>query len=145
MQVVDKRTLLIIILITTTISGLFCLIGLVTPGWGGFSIFTRGSLFASTIALSIISFLLLIGCIIVAAIIFTGISKDQRIPIVLVLLLIITSLFLLGAFTSQTIYSSLFYSYHLMITAFAFTYLSSILATYWLCATESTIHVSSTR
>ena len=134
MQLLNERIVLIIILAITSISTLFCLIAVSAPGWGGITIFSPFQR-TSTAALSVISLLLLIGCIIVAGIIIAGLLKNVPFPLIFVSLLIVTSLFLLGTFTSYAapiFHSSLWYSYNLMITAFSFTYLTSILAVYWL-------------
>ncbi|CAF0970479.1 unnamed protein product [Rotaria magnacalcarata] len=133
MEPPNARTILIAILVITSISTLFCLISLATPGWVHISIFSLGH--SSTAALSIISLLLLIGCIIVASLILTNVVKHERLPIIFVTLLIVTSIFLLATFGS--FFGASFYSYNLMITSFAFTYLSSLLAVYWLLSNQS--------
>jgi hypothetical protein len=131
-----ERHILIIILIIISVATLFCLLGIAIPGWGGYSIFSHSLRSTSTVALCIISLLLLIACIVVAAIILLGVVQHVHLPLGFVLLLIISSLFTLGAFTS--VYPSTFHSYNLIVTAFTLTYLSSILATYWLYGARGT-------
>jgi len=81
--------------------------------------------------LSTISLILLIACLVIAGIILSGIILHERLPYIFVSLLIITSIIILASFTS--FFSSISnYSYSLMVAAFTFTYLSSIIATYWL-------------
>ncbi|CAF3452374.1 unnamed protein product [Rotaria sp. Silwood1] len=135
MGFLNERIVLIILVVVTSISTLFCLIGLAAPGWGGgFSVFAVGR--SSTAALSIISLLLLIACVALAVILLIGIIQYQHLPMILVGLLIVTSFFLLGTFTSAFALAQV-YSVNLMITAFTFTYVSSILAVYWLFGLKS--------
>ncbi|UJR24198.1 hypothetical protein I4U23_027164 [Adineta vaga] len=124
------------------LSTLFCLLGLVTPGWGvdvryneivGAFVFSPKTLITNAFAgvLTIMSLLLLIACITVLGLIFTHKLKHRYAPVGMVALLIVTTLFLLGTFSS--FFSGAYtYSIKLMITAFTFTYLTSIIATYWL-------------
>ncbi|CAF2993062.1 unnamed protein product [Rotaria socialis] len=133
MEPPNERTILIAILVITSISTLFCLIGLATPGWYHANIFSFGH--SSTAGLSVISLILLIGCIIAAIIILTKVVKYEHLPIIFVTLLIVTSIFLLATFGS--FFGALSYSYNLMLTSFAFTYLSSLLGVYWLSSAQS--------
>jgi len=135
LQSINERVILISILIIISVSTLFCFLGIVIPRWGGSSLFEWGR--EAPAALCIISLLLLIACVAVAAIILSGILQQALLPLIFVLLLIITSIFILGAFTSF-VSSPYNHSYNLIVTAFAFTYLSSILATYWLFGARGT-------
>jgi hypothetical protein len=130
---INERTILIAILAVIGVATLFCLLGFVTPGWGGHTVFSRFT--SSAAALSIISFLLLAGCITVAVIILMGSIQHEYLPHIFLGILIIASLFLLGTIATVTsavsnVFS--FYSYNLMVTSFTFTYLSAIATTYWL-------------
>ncbi|CAF1346299.1 unnamed protein product [Adineta steineri] len=135
---INERTILTAILGILGVATLFCLIGLATSGWGGYGVFKL--LHPSTGSLCILSLLLLIACIIVGAVILLNLYQHEYLPLAFVSLMIITSIFLLGAFSSfiSAINITSIYSYNLVVTAFAFTYLSSILATYWLFGARQT-------
>ncbi|CAF1246373.1 unnamed protein product [Adineta steineri] len=133
---INERTILTGILGILGVATLFCLIGLVTSGWGGLGVFKLPH--SSTGALCILSLLLLIACVIVGAVILLNLYQHENLPLIFVSLMIVTSIFLLGAFSSFISMSSYIYSYNLVVTAFAFTYLSSILATYWLFGARQT-------
>ncbi|CAF1349119.1 unnamed protein product [Adineta steineri] len=134
---INERIILTGILGILGVSTLFCLLGFALPGWGGYSVFSLPSHSSAPAALSILSFLLLIGCVVVGAMILLNLYQHENLPLIFVSLMIITSIFLLGAFTSFRA-SSQNYAYNLVITAFTFTYLSSILATYWLFGARQT-------
>jgi hypothetical protein len=128
MRPINERMILIFILAIISVATILCLISLATPGWTGRNIFFVVTLPAT---LSTISLILLIACLIIAGIILSGIILHERLPYIFVSLLIITSIIILASFTS--FFSSISnYSYSLMVAAFTFTYLSSIIATYWL-------------
>jgi len=128
MRPANERMILIFILIIISVGILLSLIGLATPGWNGHSIFSLTKLPA---ILAITSVLLLIVCIVIIGIILSGSIIHQRLPFIFVSILVVSSLIMLGAFSSF-FYSITNYSYSLMVAAFTFTYLSSIIATYWL-------------
>ncbi|CAF1044451.1 unnamed protein product [Adineta steineri] len=143
---INEKSLLYAMMAITGLSTLFCLLGLGTPGWGrdgihdlalGFFVFSPSIRKDNAAAgpLSIVSLLLLIGCLTVLGLIFKGKLKNHYVPVGTVILLIITTIFLLSTFASffSTPYT---YSVNLMTTAFVFTYLTSVIATYWL----ATIH-----
>ncbi|CAF1195776.1 unnamed protein product [Adineta steineri] len=143
---INEKSLLYAMMAITGLSTVFCLLGLATPGWGrdgiqgpvlGLFVFSPSvsKNYAAAGPLSIVSLILLIGCLTVLGLIFSGKLKNHYVPVGTVILLIITTIFLLSTFSSffATTYE---YSVNLMITAFVFTYLTSIIATYWL----ATIH-----
>ena len=130
MQPISERLVLIVILTVIGVATFFCLLGISLPGWGGVNVFVYPK--SAPAALCVISFLLLIGCVVLAVIILLGIVQHIHLPLIFVGLLVITSIFLLGAFTSVNSSNAYNYAYNLVITSFTFTYLSSILATYWL-------------
>ncbi|CAF1132720.1 unnamed protein product [Adineta steineri] len=143
---INEKSLLYAMMATIGLSTLFCLIGLTTPGWGPNPIpnLTKGLFVFSplirlmnpaAVPLSILSLLLLIGCLTVFGLIFSGKLKNHYVPVGTVILLIITAIFLLNTFSSF-FSTTHFYSVHLMVTACVFMYLTSIIATYWL----ATIH-----
>ena len=152
------------------VSTIFCFIGLATPGWGHFfySGALRGKVFVFSIyvplatgPLAIISLLLLIVSLVGLILIFLKKLQHPYAPIGIIVLMILTTFFLLGTFASffsfgpaaivsSTLGNSV-YSINLIITAFTFTYLTSIIGTYWLASvhgdllniqTESTDHSS---
>jgi hypothetical protein len=128
MRPVNERMVLIFILTIISVAALLCLIGLATPGWDGHNVFTVATLSG---ILTIISVLLLLVCFIMVGIILSGAIIHQHLPFIFVSILIISSVIMLGGFSSY-FYSFSNYSYSLMVAAFTFTYLSSIIATYWL-------------
>ncbi|UJR24973.1 hypothetical protein I4U23_006337 [Adineta vaga] len=139
MQPINERFILITILAIMGFATLFCLLGIATPGWNGYNVFSYP--LVSPAALCVISFLLLIGTVVLGAIILMGVVQNVHLPLLFVGLLIITSIFLLGAFTSAN-YNAANYAYNLVITSFTFTYLSSIIATYWLFgARQGTLNI----
>jgi hypothetical protein len=132
MPSLGERQIFIGILVVLSVATLFCLIGLATPGWAGYSLYdySTSTVGRSAMGLGIISILLLIACGVIAVIILTGIVKHNQLPTIFVALLIVTSIFLLGTFAPLA--GLVGYSANLIITAFFFTYISSIGATYWL-------------
>jgi len=134
MRPVNERMILIFILAIISVATLLCIVGLATPGWNGHNVFSVATL---SIALSIISVVLLIVSVVMGGIILSGIIQHKRLPFIFISLLIISSIFILAALTSP--FSSIYnYSYSLMVAAFTFTYLSSIIATYWLFGIRGT-------
>lgn len=124
----NERSVLIFILLIISVGIVLCLSGLATPGWNGHCVFTVATVSG---VLTIISVLLLIVCFIMVGIILSGAIVHQCLPFVFLSILIISSVVMLAAFSS--FYTSISnYSYSLMVAAFTFTYLSSIIATYWL-------------
>lgn len=124
----NERSVLIFILLIISISILLSLTGLATSGWNGHKVFTVAIVSG---VLIIISVLLLIVCFIMVGILLSGAIIHQYLPLIFLAILVISSIIMLGAFSSF-ISSSSNYSYSLMVAAFTFTYLSSIIATYWL-------------
>lgn len=135
MAALSGRVVLLCILGISVLSALFCIVGIAAPGWGYRGLFRAG--FVATGALTIISLLLLICCIVVIVVILTGAIQQEYLPIIFVALLIVTTLILLGAVTSVFAYTT-WYAYNLIISAFAFTYISSLLGVYWYCSLRST-------
>jgi hypothetical protein len=134
MRPAKDRMILMFILTIISVATILCLIALTTPGWNGHSVFSLAGLSAG---LCILSLVLLIVCAVMAGIILSGIIVNERLPLIFISLLIISSIFMLAAFTS--FFSSIYnYSYSLMVAAFTFTYLSSIIATYWLFGIHNT-------
>lgn len=129
MPAINERHVLIILLIVLSVATLFCLLGLAIPSWGGYSLFKYSA--TSTVALCIISLLLLIACVVVTVIILLNLMQNAHLPLIFVILLIVTSIFLLSSFTSF-ISGWKNHSYNLVVTSFTFTYLSSLAAVYWL-------------
>jgi hypothetical protein len=145
---INEKPLLYAMMVVMGVSTLFCFIGLVTPGWGlffrpdvtdvkpfVFSIFVP----SATGPLTIISLLLLIACMVGLLLVFLNKLQQPYVPVGIVVLMITTSFLLLSTFASffsvgQASLTSAIpvYSIHLMITAFTFTYLASIIGTYWI-------------
>jgi hypothetical protein len=113
------------------VSALFCLLGLATPGWGESSVFKyHGS---STGAMAILSLLLLISSLVLAGLVFLNIIPHPQLPLILVVVLFVSCIFLFGtvgafinAFTVATSYSA-----SLIMVALSFGYFSSLLSVYW--------------
>ncbi|CAF3357593.1 unnamed protein product [Rotaria sp. Silwood2] len=124
------RILMIIGIIVTVISALFCIIGLSTKGWlDGGGLFCNGC-YKPPAALSVISFILLIVTIIALVLqmfeILTG--ALQLVPITL---LFVATIFLLGTFVSAT-QRVLSYSFDLMVVAHFCSYIALAIIAYWL-------------
>ncbi|CAF0967988.1 unnamed protein product [Rotaria sp. Silwood1] len=126
---VTGRILMLIGIIITVISALFCIIGLSTKGWFGDGLFCNACS-KSPAALSVISFILLIVTIVALVLqmfdILTG--PLQLIPITL---LFIATIFLLGTLASIA-EGSLGYSFDLMVVAHFGSYLALAIIAYWL-------------
>ena len=125
---VSERVILIAIAAIVFVSALFCVVGLGTKGWyaGGIGLFDGP--FTAPKALSIISLLLLIFCIIAFVLQILGILRD-RLRLVPVVLLAITTIFLLATFTSSV--TDFFdYSFDLMVVAHFFSYMALAMAVF---------------
>ena len=141
---IEEKFLLYVMMAAVGLSTLLCIIGLTTPGWGissngskrtglfVFSAQTRVTLGAAG-PLAIVSFLLLIACLTVLGFFYKDKLKNRYVPVGIVALLITTTFFLLATFASS-FSTSYYYSVQIIITAFAFTYLASIIGTYWLAS-----------
>ena len=128
MIALDERTVLSILLGTIGAAALFCLIGLATPGWRGFTLFDLKA--HSTAALAIISLLLLIGSLVLAVLILINALPNPHLPLIFLLLLFVSSIFVIGT-VGSAFGSSASYSYNLLITSLTFTYVSSLGAVFW--------------
>ena len=124
----NERSILIFILLIISVGIFLSLAGVATSGWNGHNVFTEAMVSG---ILTIISVLLLIVCFIMVGILLSGAIIHQYFPLIFLSILIISSIIMLGAFSSF-LSSGFNYSYSLMVAAFTFTYLSSIIATYWL-------------
>jgi len=132
---VTGRILIIIAIVITAMSTLFCIIGLATKGWGGYNMFS-GSLFCdgcpqSSQALSILSFILLIATIVALVLHMFDILHGllRYIPFII---LLISSIFLLGTFVGYVKKSGLTsYSFDLMVAAHFFAYIALVVLAYW--------------
>ncbi|CAF3164687.1 unnamed protein product [Rotaria sp. Silwood2] len=136
------RILMIIGIIVTVISALFCIIGLSTKGWlDGGGLFCNGC-YKPPAALSVISFILLIVTIIALVLqmfeILTG--ALQLVPITL---LFVATIFLLGTFASAAQWALNYsfvsatprarnYSFDLMVVAHFCSYIALAIIAYWL-------------
>jgi hypothetical protein len=130
---VTGRILLIITIVITAVSTLFCIIGLSTNGWGGYG---SNSLFCSycpqsSKALSILAFILLLITILALFLHMFDIIRGllRYIPFIL---LLISSIFLLGTIVGYVRNSGLTsYSYDLMVVAHFFAYMGLVVLAYW--------------
>ena len=125
---ISERVLLIIIVCVLSLAGFLCLFALTTSGWNNQSVFSEHITIG---VLLIISFVLLVICVFMVSFILLGFIVHEYFPFIFVSFLIVPSIFMHGAFTSFVSNTSN-YSYSMMIAAFTFTYLTSIISTYWL-------------
>jgi len=139
MKVFSEFFILFLTIITTGFSTIFCIIGFLTPGW---HFDQYRNLFCdqcpkipSTFA--IMSIILLIVCLILLILLIAEIIDQQQ---VIVMRFIIPSLLLASTtflFTTLIAYLHFVeptrgYSYYLILVAFIFAYLASLLAVFWL-------------
>ena len=139
MKVLTEFFILLNIAITTSLSTLFCIIGLSTPGWhfGGYR-----SLFCDQCpkmpnTLAIMSMILLIISLILLVLFIANVIEQEQLTLMRYLipaLLLISSIFLLATLTSYLSFvdPNRGYSYRLMIVAFFCAYLASLLSAFWL-------------
>jgi len=136
---ITERLLIVIAAAITAVSALFCIIGLTTKGWGRVGIIAIG-LFCNDIcnqssaALSVISFILLIVSLIAFALVIFGILNGV-LRLVPFIVLFIATIFLLATFAS---YSSVGYSYNLMVVAHFFSYIALAVTAYWCGQSDAT-------
>jgi hypothetical protein len=139
MQVFSEFFILFITVITTGFSTIFCLIGFLTPGWN----FDKyRNLFCDQCpkipnTLAVMSIMLLIICFILLTLLIAGIIDQQRMIVmrfIIPSLLLLSTIFLLATLTSYLhfVQPNRGYSYNLVIVAFIFAYLASLLAAFWL-------------
>jgi hypothetical protein len=138
MKVLSEFFLLLTIIFTTSLSTIFCIIGLSTPGW---RLDTYQSLFCdqcpkSPPVLAIISMILLIICLILLGLLIAGFIDQQQVifmRFIIPALLLISSIFLLSTLTSYLSFvdPNHGYSYKLTITAFIFAYFASLFGAFW--------------
>lgn len=139
MKVLSEFFLLFTIMITTSFSALFCIIGLSTRGW---HFDNYRNLFCdqcpkNSSVLAIMAMMLLIICIILLLLFITKIIDQQQVMLmrfIIPLLLLISTIFLLATLTSYLsfVVPSRGYSYYLIIMSFVFAYLASLLGVFWL-------------
>jgi len=138
MQVFSEFFILFITVITTGFSTIFCLIGFLTPGWN----FDKyRNLFCDQCpkipnTLAVMSIMLLIICFILLTLLIAGIIDQQRMIVmrfIIPSLLLLSTIFLLATLTSYLhfVQPNRGYSYNLVIVAFIFAYLASLLAAFW--------------
>ncbi|CAF1288264.1 unnamed protein product [Rotaria magnacalcarata] len=127
---ISETILLIITMVITVISALFCIISLATPRWTTFyGLFCTGCS-TSSAGLSVVALILLVASIIVLLLcIIRILPKSTRILSLVVLF--IASIFTLASFAAY--YDSIAgYSYNLMVVAHFLCYAASILTAFWL-------------
>ena len=131
MIALNERTVLSVLVGIIGVSTLFCLLSFVTSGWGGVSVFNGGR--SSTAAMLVLSFILLIGSLVVTGLVFGNVIPHPQLPLIVVGLLFVTCIFLIGAVGSifdRTAASKL-YSPSLLMVSLSFGYFSSLLSVYW--------------
>ena len=124
------RILILIGIIVTAVSALFCLIGLATKRWTGtLGLFCDGC-YKAPAALSIISLLLLIAAVVTLVLLMFGILKGilQFVPIGILLL---ATIFLLGTYVSH-VERNRGYSFDLMVVAHFCSYVALAITACWL-------------
>jgi hypothetical protein len=139
MKVFSEFFILFITIITTGFSTLFCIIGFLTPGW---HFDEYRNLFCdrcpkSPNILAVISIILLVICLLLLILLVAGIIDQQQVNImrfIIPSLLLISTIFLLATLTSYLhfVEPNHGYSYYLILVAFIFTYLASLLSAFWL-------------
>lgn len=139
MKVFSEVCILFITVIATGFSVIFCLIGFLTPGW---NFDTYRNLFCDQCpkaphTLAIISMIILLICLVLLLLLITGIIDQQRVTImrfIIPSLLFISTIFLLATFISYPhfVQPNRGYSYYLIVIAFIFAYLASLLSAFWL-------------
>lgn len=124
------RVVILVITVLITVAALFCVIGLATKGWGaGTGIFEDGLHTKAPAGLSIISFLLLIVTVICFALLMFDILKGP-LTLIPIGLLFISTIFLLGTFTSY-VTDFVGYSFDLIVVAHFFSYVALAASAYW--------------
>ena len=132
---VTERTILFIIILLTSIAALFWIIAIAAPGWLSDNLFDYAR--PSTKALCIISLILLVLSIVLAAVILIGTIPNASLPLIFVASLVLSSIFILAAFGAVCSRSN-FCSWGLMVVSLVFTYLSSLVAVFWLGTAQKT-------
>jgi len=123
--------------IFAALAALFSIIAVATPGWSGChtGIFSCGKYYTATGALLIISIIMLTIIFLCIAMFFRGILSNtaDKIKIVVVLLLFLSGIFIVSGYSSPLHDGevSRIYSYHLAVAAGIFTYISTILFTFY--------------
>ncbi|UJR20140.1 hypothetical protein I4U23_023272 [Adineta vaga] len=120
--------------ILACIALLFTILAVALPGWNGRSILKNCSTCLSTTVLSFIAmFLIFLGILLTvlfALRLITSFSDTIRISAVI--LLTLAGIFIVAAYVSIGRHDPTNYSYYLMVTAGIFTFVSSVLAAFWL-------------
>ena len=124
--------------IFAALAALFSIIAVATPGWSGChtGIFSCGKYYTATGALLIISIIMLTIIFLCIAMFFRGILSNtaDKIKIVVVLVLFLSGIFIVSGYSSplhnKDVFSTI-YSYHLAVAAGIFTYISTILFTFY--------------
>jgi MFS family permease len=139
MKVFSEFFLLFVIIIITSLSTLFCIIGLSTPGW---HFDNYRNLFCDQCPktpniLAIISMILLIICLILLSLLIARIIDQKQVILmrfIIPSLLGVITIFLLATLTSYLNFvdPNRGYSYYLTLMAFIFAYFASLLAAFWL-------------
>lgn len=131
MQSLSERVVLLTVLLVLGIGVLFWIIGIAAPGFNSVSLFKFAS--SATIGLCVVSLLLLVVSVVFGVANLIGNIRIANLPLMFVVVLIIASIFSLSAIGSLFPSS---YSWNLLIASFAFTYLSSLAAVFWLGTTQ---------
>ena len=139
MKVFSEFFLLILIIITTSFSTLFCIIGLSTPGWhfGNYRNLFCDQCPKTPNIFAIISMMLLIICLILLSLLITRVIDKKQVILmrfIIPSLLLVITIFLLATLTSYLNFvdPNRRYSYYLTMLAFIFACLASLLAAFWL-------------
>lgn len=113
---------------------LFSIISLSTSGWNGTNLVKNGKIHLSTIVLSFIGIFLLIFSIIFTILfgtrLITSFSNGMKLSVII--LFSLSSIFFVSACASYYPHQPNNYSYYLMITTSVFTFISSIIISFWL-------------
>lgn len=139
MKAPTEYLILLIIMISTSLSTLFCIVGLATPGW---HFDQNRTLFCDDCpkmsnALALLSMILLIVCLIFLLLLSVGMIAEEQVVfmrlIIPSLLLLITILLLTTLIAYLNfVHPTHGYSFHLTIVAFLFAYVSALMAAFWL-------------
>jgi hypothetical protein len=130
-------------LVFAAIATLFTILAVALTGWpGGIQLFNCGNLcpigYTAAGVLLIIAIIILTVAIVFTVMFWRGLisNSSDKIKGIALALFVISNIFIVAAYSRIT--SPEFYSYHLAVTAGIFTFLSSILFTYWLGRTSVT-------